>query len=104
MAVRKGDRIDASAIGRRAPVQQCQRRVFGCGFVRADTGEKIGAKLRTEIKPFIIEYGHAARRQVDEIVGGEQVQVDGESVGRAKQLSARVDPAALVVRVAAPRS
>jgi diacylglycerol kinase family enzyme len=45
-----------------------------------------------------------ARRVTVQIIGGDQVQVDGESVGRAKQLSAQVDPGALVVRVAPPRA
>ncbi len=65
--------------------------------------QRIG--VRNELPAKIGRIDHVRARQVKvQIVGGEQVQVDGESVGRAKQLSARVDPAALVVRVAAPRS
>jgi diacylglycerol kinase family enzyme len=65
--------------------------------------QRIG--VRTDLPAKIGRIDHVRARQVTvQIVGGEQVQVDGEPVGRAKQLSARVDPGALVVRVAPPRT
>ena len=65
--------------------------------------QRIG--VRNDLPAKIGRIDHVrARRVTVQIIGGEQVQVDGESVGRAKQLSARVDPGALVVRVAPPRS
>lgn len=65
--------------------------------------QRIG--VRNELPAKIGRIDHVRARRVKvQIVGGEQVQVDGESVGRVKQMSARVDPGALVVRVAAPRT
>jgi diacylglycerol kinase family enzyme len=62
------------------------------------------AQLFGELPAKIGRIDHVRARKVRiQVVGGEQVQVDGESVGRVKQLSARVDPGALVVRVPAPR-
>jgi diacylglycerol kinase family enzyme len=64
--------------------------------------QRIG--VRNDLPAKIGRIDHVrARRVTVEIVGGDQVQVDGDSVGRARQLSARVDPEALVVRVARPR-
>jgi diacylglycerol kinase family enzyme len=63
-----------------------------------------GVGVRNELPAKIGRIDHVRARKVRiQVVGGEQVQVDGESVGRVKQLSARVDPGALVVRVPAPR-
>ena len=61
--------------------------------------QRIG--VRNDLPAKIGRIDHVRARQVTvEIVGGDQVQVDGESVGRARRLSARIDPEALVVRVA----
>ena len=64
--------------------------------------QRIGVRNDLPAKIGRIDHVRARRVKV-QIVGGEQVQVDGESVGRVKQLSAEVDPGALVVRVAPPR-
>lgn len=65
--------------------------------------QRIG--VRNELPAKIGRIDHVRARHVTvQVVGGEQVQVDGESVGRAKQLSAQVDPGALVVRVAPPKA
>lgn len=59
--------------------------------------------VRSELPAKIGRIDHVRARSVRlQIVGGDQVQVDGDSVGRVRQLSARVDPGALVVRVAPP--
>lgn len=61
-----------------------------------------GLGLRNELRAKIGRIDHVRARSVRlQIVGGEQVQVDGDSVGRVRQVSARVDPGALVVRVPA---
>lgn len=61
--------------------------------------------VRNELPAKIGRIDHVRARSVRlQIVGGEQVQVDGDSVGRARQVSVRVDPGALVVRVAPPRT
>ena len=65
--------------------------------------QRIGVRNELPAKIGRIDHVRARRVQV-QIVGGDQVQVDGESVGRVKQLSARVDPGALVVRVVPPRA
>ncbi len=65
--------------------------------------QRIG--VRNDLPAKIGRIDHVRARHVTlQVVGGEQVQVDGESVGRAKQLSAQVDPGALVVRVAPPKA
>ena len=64
--------------------------------------QRIGVRNELPAKIGRIDHVRARRVQV-QIVGGDQVQVDGESVGRVKQVSARIDPGALVVRVAPPR-
>ncbi len=57
--------------------------------------------VRTELPAKIGRIDHVRARKVRiQGVGGEQVQVAGESVGRVRQLCVRVDPRALVVRVA----
>ncbi len=61
--------------------------------------QRIG--VRNDLPAKIGRIDHVRARQVTvQIVGGEQMQVDGESVGRVREMSARVDPGALVVRVA----
>ncbi len=63
--------------------------------------QRIG--VRNELPARIGRIDHVRARHVRvQIVGGDQVQVDGESVGRVKQMSAWVDPGAIVVRVAPP--
>ncbi|HEY0119307.1 MAG TPA: diacylglycerol kinase family protein [Cellulomonas sp.] len=65
--------------------------------------QRIGVRNDLPAKIGRIDHVRARRVQV-QIVGGDQVQVDGDSVGRVKQMSAQVDPGALVVRVAPPKS
>ncbi|ADG76067.1 diacylglycerol kinase catalytic region [Cellulomonas flavigena DSM 20109] len=60
-----------------------------------------GVGVRNESAAKIGRIDHArARRARIQVAGGEHVQVDGDIVGRASEVTARVDPAALVVRVA----
>lgn len=60
-----------------------------------------GAGVRTDL-PKIGRIDHTRAREVRvQVAGGEYVQVDGDIVGRVAELSARVDPGALVVRVTA---
>lgn len=48
---------------------------------------------------------HTRARAVEmQLSGGEHVQLDGDVLGRVAELTARVDPGALVVRVPAPAS
>lgn len=62
-----------------------------------------GVGVRTELPAKIGRIDHARAREVHvEIDGGEWVQVDGDVIGQVTELSARVDPGALVVRVAHP--
>lgn len=63
----------------------------------------IGVRDNSPVKIGRIDHVRARRARV-QITGDDQVQVDGESLGRVRELSAWVDPAALVVRVAAPRA
>jgi diacylglycerol kinase family enzyme len=64
-----------------------------------------GAGVRTGERPKIGRIDHTRAREVRlQVIGGAQLQVDGESVGRARQLSVRVDPGALVLRVARPHA
>jgi diacylglycerol kinase family enzyme len=65
--------------------------------------QRIGVRNELPMRIGRIDHVRAQRVQV-QIVGGDQVQVDGEPLGRVKQLSARVDPGALVVRVATPHA
>ncbi len=59
-----------------------------------------GAGMRNDLPGKIGRIDHTRAQEVRVVVqGGEYVQVDGEIVGRVSELSARVDPAALVVRV-----
>jgi diacylglycerol kinase (ATP) len=59
-----------------------------------------GAGMRNDLPAKIGRIDHTRAQQVRVVVqGGEHVQVDGDIVGRVTELSARVDPAALVVRV-----
>jgi len=61
-----------------------------------------GVGVRNELPAKIGRIDHTRARTVHLVVpGGEHVQVDGDVVGRATEVSARVDPGALVVRVAA---
>jgi len=60
-----------------------------------------GVGVRNELPAKIGRIDHARARTVRVVVpGGEHVQVDGDIVGRASEITARVDPGALVVRVA----
>lgn len=60
-----------------------------------------GVGVRNELPAKIGRIDHARAREVQiEVEGGEWVQVDGDIIGQASALSARVDPGALVVRVA----
>jgi len=61
-----------------------------------------GAGMRNDLPAKIGRIDHTRAQEVRVVVqGGEHVQVDGDIVGRVTELSARVDHAALVVRVAA---
>ncbi|KQY46189.1 diacylglycerol kinase family protein [Cellulomonas sp. Root137] len=61
-----------------------------------------GAGVRNDLPAKIGRIDHTRAQEVRVVVqGGEHVQVDGDIVGRVTELSARVDHAALVVRVAA---
>lgn len=60
-----------------------------------------GIGVRNESAGKIGRIDHARARSVRiQVAGGEHVQVDGDIVGRASEISARVDPGALVVRMA----
>lgn len=60
-----------------------------------------GVGVRNESAAKIGRIDHARARTVRlQVAGGEHVQVDGDIVGRASEISARVDPGALVVRMA----
>jgi diacylglycerol kinase family enzyme len=60
-----------------------------------------GAGVRNDLPAKIGRIDHTRAQEVRVVVqGGEHVQVDGDIVGRVTELSARVDHAALVVRVA----
>lgn len=60
-----------------------------------------GVGVRNQLPNKIGRIDHARARTIRAYVaGGEHVQVDGDIVGRASEISARVDPGALVVRVA----
>ncbi|KQR11824.1 diacylglycerol kinase family protein [Cellulomonas sp. Leaf334] len=59
-----------------------------------------GAGVRNDLPAKIGRIDHTRAQEVRVVVqGGEHVQVDGDIVGRVTELSARVDHAALVVRV-----
>lgn len=59
-----------------------------------------GAGMRNDLPAKIGRIDHTRAQEVRVVVqGGEHVQVDGDIVGRVTELSARVDHAALVVRV-----
>src|SRR6478609_6749909 len=60
-----------------------------------------GVGVRSQLPAKIGRIDHARAREVHVAVsGGEYVQVDGDVIGQVTELSARVDPGALVVRVA----
>jgi diacylglycerol kinase (ATP) len=60
-----------------------------------------GVGVRNDLPAKIGRIDHTRAQEVRVVVqGGEHVQVDGDIVGRVTELSARVDHAALVVRVA----
>jgi len=60
-----------------------------------------GIGVRNELPAKIGRIDHTRARSVHlTVAGGEHVQVDGDIVGRASEVDARVDPGALVVRVA----
>jgi diacylglycerol kinase (ATP) len=60
-----------------------------------------GVGVRNDLPAKIGRIDHTRAQEVRLVVqGGEHVQVDGDVVGRVAELSARVDPGALVVRVA----
>ncbi|WP_421735880.1 diacylglycerol/lipid kinase family protein [Cellulomonas sp.] len=61
-----------------------------------------GAGVRNDLPAKIGRIDHTRAQEVRVVVeSGEHVQVDGDIVGRVTELSARVDHASLVVRVAA---
>ncbi|MDM7855193.1 diacylglycerol/lipid kinase family protein [Cellulomonas alba] len=61
-----------------------------------------GVGLRNDLPAKIGRIDHTRARTVHVVLpGGEHVQVDGDVVGRVTEVAARVDPGALVVRVAA---
>ncbi|QZN85460.1 diacylglycerol kinase family protein [Cellulomonas sp. C5510] len=60
-----------------------------------------GVGVRNQLPAKIGRIDHTRAREVHlTVAGGEYVQVDGDVLGHVTELSARVDPAALVVRVA----
>lgn len=60
-----------------------------------------GVGVRSQLPAKIGRIDHARARAVHvSVSGGEYVQVDGDVIGQVTELSARVDPGALVVRVA----
>lgn len=60
-----------------------------------------GVGVRSQLPAKIGRIDHARAREVHvEVSGGEYVQVDGDVIGQVTELSARVEPGALVVRVA----
>ncbi|WP_028051260.1 diacylglycerol kinase family protein [Cellulomonas sp. URHD0024] len=61
-----------------------------------------GVGVRNDLPAKIGRIDHTRAQEVRLVVqGGEHVQVDGDLVGRVAELSARIDPGALVVRVGA---
>lgn len=59
-----------------------------------------GVGVRSQLPAKIGRIDHARAREIElQVSGGEWVQVDGDVLGRATELSARVEPGALVVRV-----
>jgi diacylglycerol kinase (ATP) len=61
-----------------------------------------GYGVRTELPAKIGRIDHVRARTIRVLVSGtEQVQVDGDVIGRATELNARVDPGALIIRVPA---
>ncbi|GCE78375.1 diacylglycerol/lipid kinase family protein [Cellulomonas biazotea] len=59
-----------------------------------------GVGMRNDLRAKIGRIDHTRAQEVRLVVpGGDQVQVDGDVVGRVTELHARVDPGALVVRV-----
>jgi len=59
-----------------------------------------GAGVKNELPAKIGRIDHTRAKEVALVVaGGEHVQVDGDIVGKVAQLTAHVDPGALVVRV-----
>ena len=61
-----------------------------------------GVGVRNDLPAKIGRIDHTRAQEVRLVVqGGEHVQVDGDIVGRVAELSAHIDPGALVVRVAA---
>ncbi|MCG7285178.1 NAD(+)/NADH kinase [Cellulomonas sp. ACRRI] len=60
-----------------------------------------GVGVRSQLPAKIGRIDHARAREVHvSVQGGEYVQVDGDVIGQVTELSARVEPGALVVRVA----
>ncbi|MFI2754018.1 diacylglycerol/lipid kinase family protein [Cellulomonas sp. P22] len=60
-----------------------------------------GVGVKTELPAKIGRIDHARARRVHvRLANGEQAQVDGDIVGLAREIEARVEPAGLVVRVA----
>src|SRR6478735_11911771 len=60
-----------------------------------------GVGVRSQLPAKIGRIDHARAREVHvTVAAGEYVQVDGDVIGQVTELSARVDPGALVVRVA----
>ena len=59
-----------------------------------------GVGVRNDLPAKIGRIDHTRAQEVWLVVqGGEHVQVDGDVIGRVSELSARIDPGALVVRV-----
>jgi diacylglycerol kinase family enzyme len=62
-----------------------------------------GVGVRNQLPAKIGRIDHARAREIElQVSGGEWVQVDGDVLGKATALSARVEPGALVVRVPSP--
>lgn len=60
-----------------------------------------GVGVRSEMPAKMGRIDHSRAKAVRvEVPGGEHVQVDGDIVGKATEITARVDPGALIVRVA----
>jgi len=85
--------LDVAAIDTRGGVAGCAQ-LFGEVVLQ-------GVGVRSQLPAKIGRIDHARAREVHvSVPGGEYVQVDGDVIGQVTELSARVDPGALVVRVA----
>ncbi|MFB9955215.1 diacylglycerol/lipid kinase family protein [Cellulomonas denverensis] len=86
--------LDIAAIDTRGGVA-CWAQLFGEVVLQ-------GVGVTPQLPAKIGRIDHARARTVHvTVAGGEYVQVDGDVIGQVTELSARVDPGALVVRVGA---